>query len=270
MRYLAMENFEQFLDELHIEDLKNEIHPSIFDKHEQYDLLIIRMPVLGEKITGRSVGFIITAQNSFLYHREEKKFEMLEDRFIGPYKIIDDLTDELLKSFLKYQNLVVDMEELMYENKNTNTFMTDWVNLKRDLLSIQRILTRTSDMLLGMIHHYQHSADFPKNNYRDIHEHIERILNSATHQLSKLDYIYNFHGARANEKMNRMIYILTIISAVFLPLNLLVGFFGMNTSGLPFTASHSSGTLNVVFLMLALTVVTFMVMSLWRKKVQKE
>jgi magnesium transporter len=265
-----MEHFEQFLDKLHLEDLQNELHPSIFHTHKEYDMLIVRMPVAEDKIKGKSVGFIITAQNSFLYHRDVKKFEILEDRFMGPHKIIDMMADELLKSFLKYQNLVSDMEEFLYENKNTNNFMTDWIGLKRDILLIQRILTRTSEMLLGMIYHYQDTTGFPNNNYRDTHEHVERILNSATHQLSKLDYLYSFHSARANDKMNKMIYILTIISAVFLPLNLLVGFFGMNTSGLPFTSSATTGTLNVLFLMFTLVLLTFMAIIVWRKNVQEE
>ena len=70
--------------------------------------------------------------------------------------------------------------------------------------------------------------------------------------------------------MNKMIYILTIISAVFLPLNLLVGFFGMNTSGLPFTTPEVNGTLNVIFLMFILVLPTFMAIKAWRKKVQDE
>lgn len=265
-----MEHFEQFLDQLHLEDLKNEKHPSIFDVNDEYNMLIVRMPIINEKVIGQSIGFVITTQNSFLYNRDEQKFEILGDCFVGPHKIIDAMTDELLKSFTKYQNLIADMEEILYENKATNRFMTDWIGLKRDILLIQRILIRTSEMLLGMIHHYEASTDFPMNSYIDTHEHMERILNSATHQLAKLDYLYSFHSARANDKMNKMIYILTIISAVFLPLNLLVGFFGMNTSGLPFTSSEPAGTLNVLFLMLMFIVLTFIAILMWRKKVQKE
>lgn len=66
-----------------------------------------------------------------------------------------------------------------------------------------------------------------------------------------------------------MIYILTIISAVFLPLNLVVGFFGMNTSGLPFTDSETNGTLNVVYLMSSLSLLTFVSALLWYKKTKK-
>ena len=51
--------------------------------------------------------------------------------------------------------------------------------------------------------------------------------------------------------MNRLIYLLTIISAIFLPLNLLVGFFGMNTSDLPF-AQGDGGTYKAIALMLFL------------------
>lgn len=264
-----MEHFEQLLDELHIQDLQNKMHPSIFDENDGYDMLILRLPVLAEKLEGQSFGFIIQGENSFLYHRDQKKFEKLDDRFLGPYQIIDPILDALLKSFENYRGMIIDMEELLYEDKSTD-FMTNWIDLKRDLLLIERILTRTSEMLLLMIYHYQKITDFPMNNYVDMHEHMERLLNSATHQLSKLDYLYNFYSARSNDKMNKMIYILTIISAVFLPLNLLVGFFGMNTSGLPFTSSETNGTLNVVYLMSSLSILTLVSALLWYKKTQRQ
>ena len=93
-------------------------------------------------------------------------------------------------------------------------------------------------------------------------------MRSAALQLTKLDYLYNFYNVRTNEKMNRLIYLLTIISAVFLPLNLAVGFFGMNTGGLPFTEG-SSGTLNAVLLMGSLILMTSAVFYLWRSRVEK-
>ena len=161
-------------------------------------------------------------------------------------------------------------QKYMHQGQNIKNFMADWIVLKRDILFIQRILTRTSDMLLVMVNHYRETTDFPMNHYIDLHEHMERIINSATHQLSKLDYLYNFYSARSNDKMNKMIYILTIISAVFLPLNLLVGFFGMNTSGLPFTSSDQAGTIKVVSLMLSLSILTFIAVLIWHKRSQRE
>jgi magnesium transporter len=65
--------------------------------------------------------------------------------------------------------------------------------------------------------------------------------------------------------MNRIIYILTIISAIFLPLNLVVGFFGMNTTSLPFT-KHAGGTYNVVLIMIFLGILTSFGVYKWYKR----
>jgi magnesium transporter len=46
-------------------------------------------------------------------------------------------------------------------------------------------------------------------------------------------------------------YWLTIISAIFLPLTLVTGFFGMNTGGLPFT-DDPHGTTKVIVISLIL------------------
>jgi magnesium transporter len=54
--------------------------------------------------------------------------------------------------------------------------------------------------------------------------------------------------------MNRSIYLLTIVSAVFLPLNLVVGFFGMNTGSLPFTAD--GGTYAVVMILSSISLIS--------------
>jgi len=261
-----MVNIHKLIDNLHLEDLRNEMHPSAFDENEQYDMLIIRLPIIKKELEVNSVGFIITHDNSYLYDRDKDAFRALGNRFEAPYKILDTMIDELLKSFEDYHDLIVDMEEVLYLNKTKNSFMKQWLRLKHNIIRIERELMHASSTMNRTIEYYEKSGDFPINHYIDLHEHIERTLRSATLQLSKLDYIYKFYSALTNEKMNHSIYTLTIISAVFLPLNLLVGFFGINTSGLPF-ADGTSGTTNVVILMLCVLVITIGVINFVRKKV---
>ena len=263
-----MENIEQLIDALHLEDVRNEQHPSIFDENEEYDMLIVRIPVISNELSAKSLGFIITKEKSYIYHKEKQRFEELTGRFEGPYKLLDKLTDKILKSFVKYQDSVADMEELLYEDSYKTDFMNTWLGLKLEILRIERILLKAERTIDNFIDYYTDVPGFPMNNYIDIHEHIERTMRSATLQLSKLDYLYSFYNAKSNDKMNKMIYILTIISAIFLPLNLVVGFFGMNTSGLPF-ASGTAGTYYAVFLMISLAVITSAIVQVWRKKVEK-
>lgn len=263
-----MINIEKLIDNLHLEDVRNEAHPSIFDYNENYDMLIVRIPVISRELTGKSTSFIITEQNSYLYNKEKKEFEELSSRFISPYKILDKITDNLLKTFTKYQDDISDIEEKLYANNTDNNFLNHWLELKLDILRIERILHKASNAIDEFIDYHEDKDDFPINNYTDLHEHLERTMRSSALQLSKLDYLYSFYNAKSNDKMNKMIYILTIISSIFLPLNLVVGFFGMNTSGLPF-ASGNSGTIYAVSLMIVLIFTTSIIVKIWKKKVEK-
>jgi len=264
-----MNHIEAQLDHLHLEDLRNRSHPSIFDENNDYDMLIVRLPIVGDYLDIVSLGFIVTQENSYMFNTTDHKLELLSNRFEGPYKAIDVLLDKLLESLHTYEDKIADMEESLYEDSVQKSFMTHWLGLKKDLLRLERVMSRTSTVMKSMIDHYEEVNDFPMNHYVDIHEHCERIVRSASLQLSKLDYLYSFYNTRTNEKMNRLIFLLTIISAIFLPLNLLVGFFGMNTSSLPFTEG-TGGTLYAILVMGSLMAITLLLMFVWRRNIEKQ
>ena len=260
-----MEDIASLINSLHLEDLRNDAHPSVFDVNPGYDLLIVRLPVIGQKLKVVSTGFILTENGSYLYDRATGRFEALQGRFDGPYRFVDPMIDTLLKAFTQCQDHIADMEDLLYLDRAGADFMTHWLGFKRDILRIERVLLRAAATFEDVIEHYEPQPGFPVDSYVDLHEHTDRMVRAASLQLSKLDYIYNFFNARTNEKMNRLIYLLTVISAIFLPLNLMVGFFGMNTSGLPFTGG-STGTVNVAMLMSALLLATSIILYLWHKR----
>jgi magnesium transporter len=237
----------------------------LFDENPGYDLLIVRLPIVEGTLRIESIGFILTEKRSYLYDKETGSFEGLDDRFEGPHRFLDPILDRLLRAFNDYVDRVADMEERLYEDRPGPAFMTHWLGLKRDILRIERVMLRTAATLKEVMEHYEPLGVFPVDHYADLYEHSDRLVRSANHQLSKLDYIYNFHNARTNEKLNGLIYLLTAISAIFLPLNLVVGFFGMNTGGLPF-AQHEDGTLNAALLMTTLLVLTSVILFIWHKK----
>lgn len=261
-----MIDIHKLLDNLHLEDLRNESHPAVFDENDGYDMLILKLPIIHKKLQTLSVGFIITPNESYMYNRQKDAFEKLDSRFEAPYKILDAMIDELLKSFESYLDLIVDMEEALYLDKAKKSFMNQWLELKRNIIKIEKLLIHSSSTMDRAIEHYKKSQNFPINHYLDLHEHLERTLRSASLQLSKLDYIYKFYTTQTNERINRSIFALTIISAIFLPLNLVVGFFGMNTSGLPFSDGFS-GTNSVLMLMASLSIITIVAIYFMKRKI---
>ena len=265
-----MKQMEHKIDTLHYDDLANRDHSSVFDENETYDMLIVRLPEIKEmhELDIVSYGFVITEETSYFFNPLSSALEELSERFDGPYRIIDRKVDKVLAEFQAYEDEILKLEESLYSEKRQNNFIGGWLNLKRDIVRIERVMLRTVTILNEMVSHYEKEEGFPVNHYLDLHEHCERLYRSATLQLAKLDYLYNFYNTRTNEKMNRLIFLLTIISAIFLPLNLLVGFFGMNTSGLPFTAAEE-GTMKVVWFMGFVAVLTLLIVMLWRKKIEE-
>jgi len=98
---------------------------------------------------------------------------------------------------------------------------------------------------------------------RDVLEHIERVLSHVRRLESSSETAVQMHFSEQSNRTNNIMRTLTVLTAIFLPLNLVTGFFGMNFEGLPLI--HSPTGFWVAFLiMLALGV--GMSFFFWRKR----
>jgi magnesium transporter len=68
---------------------------------------------------------------------------------------------------------------------------------------------------------------------RDVLEHIERVLSHVRRLESSAEAGVQMHFAAQSHRTNSIMRTLTVLTAIFLPLNLVTGFFGMNFEGLP-------------------------------------
>ena len=68
---------------------------------------------------------------------------------------------------------------------------------------------------------------------RDVHEHIERVLTHVRRLESSAENAVQMHFSAQSNRTNEIMRTLTVLTAIFMPLNLVTGFFGMNFEGLP-------------------------------------
>jgi magnesium transporter len=110
--------------------------------------------------------------------------------------------------------------------------------LKKTLVILRRILSPQRDVF-AMLAKRGHSCVKEQTSvyFRDIYDHLTRIYESidAGRDLlgNALDAYLSMVAQRTNEVMKR----LTILSAVFLPLTFVTGFFGQNFTGLPMSSN---------------------------------
>jgi len=98
---------------------------------------------------------------------------------------------------------------------------------------------------------------------RDVLEHIERVLSHVRRLESSSETAVQMHFSAQSNRTNEIMRTLTVLTAIFLPLNLVTGFFGMNFEGLPLI--HSAlGFWLVVLVML--TAGVGLSVFFWRKR----
>jgi magnesium transporter len=98
---------------------------------------------------------------------------------------------------------------------------------------------------------------------RDVLEHIERVLGHVRRLESSAETAVQMHFSAQSNRTNDIMRTLTVLTAIFLPLNLITGFFGMNFDGLPLIHSSTGVWMASAFmLIIAVSLGTFF----WRKR----
>ena len=80
---------------------------------------------------------------------------------------------------------------------------------------------------------------------RDVGEHIDRVMHHARRLEQSAETVVQIHFSVQGHRTNDIMRTLTAVTAIFLPLNLVTGFFGMNFEHLPLI--HSSGAMWAIF-----------------------
>ena len=98
---------------------------------------------------------------------------------------------------------------------------------------------------------------------RDVLEHIERVLSHVRRLESSIESAVQMHFSAVGQRTNDIMRTLTVLTAIFLPLNLITGFFGMNFDALPLIHNRT-GIWIAVSLMVLLG--TGLSVFFWRKR----
>jgi Mg2+ and Co2+ transporter CorA len=85
---------------------------------------------------------------------------------------------------------------------------------------------------------------------RDVHEHVERVLTHVRRLEQSAENAVQMHFSALSHRTNSIMRTLTVLTAIFMPLNLITGFFGMNFDSLPLI--HSATGVWITIGMMAL------------------
>ena len=272
------------LVDLHVSDLLNEQLPSHFDYTSWYDLLVFRRLVASSdaasvtmtRVDTSPVGFAVfdrvlltvhpadcLVRDFFATRLEQQKGSGNDNRsgtrvppspadlalrmvnfIVDSYldlrrlltKQLDQLQQDLFspgaggwKSLLDSRNNLHLLEETCEDQRAA---ITEWIDAQDELPpATDPTVLRERELL--------------RVRTRDVQEHIERVLTHVRRLESMVENAVQIHFSAQSHRTNEIMRTLTVLTAIFLPLNLVTGFFGMNFEGLPLI--HSPRGFWVVF-----------------------
>ena len=239
------------IDKLSVEDIFREKHRPKLEEYSNYLFFSIRSALPDEKnasiLEQEQISFILgehylisfqpKSSDHFPDVREriEKKrgkirtkgpdfllFRMLEAIIDNYFEVLEDITDT-----------ISDLEARLLHNSSSETLKMVELQ-KRKLGEIRKIVIPLREATSQLEKSQSPLIDQENHNYfSDLREHCLSVLEEIDSNKQILDGLTNLYYAIQGQKMNEIMKLLTIVSAIFIPLTFIVGVYGMNFKNMP-------------------------------------
>jgi len=125
--------------------------------------------------------------------------------------------------------------------------------LKRRILLLEAVLEDQHYCVsaLQSVESKSFSIDGLQDYFRDSLTHLDHAVRSVDRQIDRLSSIHQLRQLKLQDKTNKRLQILTVVSAIFMPLMLVTGIYGMNFRHMP-ELNWRYGYFVTVFLMLVI------------------
>lgn len=145
-------------------------------------------------------------------------FFLLCDALIDQYTLVSDESEEDLLT----------LEESIYEDYKA-VGLNSLHDVKKELLQTHKDVRAAGDVLDGIVaSDFYLLSDLVKRLFISIGHNAKYSTDSLSRQLEHTTNLSDLHFAQQNNSLNEMIKLLTVMSAIFIPISFIAGFYGMN------------------------------------------
>ncbi len=183
-----------------------------------------------------SGSWIVTVRPGACKHLQDLKERLSErnddaEEYIV-YRILDALTDSFFPVLSDMDEAIDELEDAMVEGAAAQVQLHRLFALKRELVTLRRIITPQRDLLASggelIMRIPGLSGDDAHDYFRDVYDHLIRISDLIDSYRDLLSGALDVHLSTQSNRMNQVMKQLTVIATIFLPLTFVTGFFGQN------------------------------------------
>jgi len=151
------------------------------------------------------------------------------------HQILDQVVDYYSPVLDDFDDRVDRLEREIFGLKSPNNQILSQIqDLKRGVLRLRRISNKQMDILLRMSRgEFSLIPEDMRPFYRDVHDHLVRVVDLAENYRDLINGSLEAYLSVISNRMNEIMKVLTIFSAIMLPLTFIAGVYGMNFDNMP-------------------------------------
>ncbi|MFC1948551.1 magnesium/cobalt transporter CorA [Chloroflexota bacterium] len=235
---------------LAVEDcLSTDIHPPKVDNFGSYIFVIVHginyaaeSDIVDTTELSLFIGphFVVT-QHAFPFYSVEAIKRMTEEDgrplkrgadFLA-YSVMDALIDNVLPTIDKLGEFTDDIEEEAIHNPQRTTIEAI-LKLKRSTMRLHRVMAPQREVLNRLSRReFLIVTEEAQIFFRDVYDHLVRIEDLNQNIRDRADNALSTYMSSIANRQNETMRVLSIVAAIFMPLTLLAGIYGMNFDYMP-------------------------------------
>lgn len=172
---------------------------------------------------------------------------------------------EVLAGIARKATLRVDQIEDRLLSNRIATDRAELGGMRRTLVRLQRLLAPEPTALFRLLN--RPAEWISKDDVQDLQQAAEEFstaIGDSAALVERVKLIQEELAALANEQTGRTLFVLTVVTVLALPVNLVAGLFGMNVGGIPWSTSDHGFASIVVTLVLLTALLAYLAFGRWR------
>jgi magnesium transporter len=230
---------------LAIDDALHESHVPKVDDWQEYLYIVLRAVNHTDAVTNHlqvpELDVFLGSNFVVTYYQEQidavdrvwdvcQKDQRWIDRGAGHllYRLVDELVSEAVTAVEGMQDELEEIEDQLFAKAEPDTLERLFAQ-KRSILQLRRIIVPQRDVLNKLARNeYLTVKDVDRIFFRDVYDHLLQLDDLLDDMLILVGGALDAYLSVVNNRMNDIMKTLTVITALFMPLAFLTGFFGMN------------------------------------------
>ncbi|MBM7704282.1 magnesium/cobalt transporter CorA [Metabacillus iocasae] len=183
-------------------------------------------------------GFLVTYQVDdvqniqTVWDKVKNQGKKPQDSWGLVYELLDSCVDDYFPPIYEVEDRIDEVEENEAEEP-MDELMKDLYEIRSDLSRMRRVLHPMRDLLYRILSLSALKEKEQIRYFTDIYDHLLNMIEIVNGNRELSNDIRESYMSINSDRMNSIMFTLTVMSAIFLPLTFIAGLYGMNFSYMP-------------------------------------